>query len=212
MQELQPFSPETLPADIALKELVGSNIYLLGHGTTTHELANLATTAGLYTRHTDLSSTAYGLETLADNPEATKHDMGLIKKWPHRDAKYIVVLGVERLKGEDVPHRRYIQSIVQPRPQEDEYDATHGQPYVIDKKFIAGYFDVEQDTFIPNSAYDPTYDPRLLDTTVNDDIQREHNTVDPLTWLSAAYTEDAQHDAPPPPTAQPSEDDEDPHV
>ena len=178
MYESQIAIPESLPAAVALEELVNSNAYLFGHGTMSRESANGAVSDGLRSRHTDLMSTAYGLEATADNPDAAVHDMALLREWPHYNAKYIVIIGIERLTGDDIPHRRYLQSIMQPRPAGEDFDEAYGEPYVVGKKFVAGYFDMNEGIFVPNATYDPKYDAGLLETTVNDDIQKERNPVD----------------------------------
>jgi hypothetical protein len=186
MNEPKPTTPESIPAETALEELVNSNVYLFGHGTPSQDSAQAAIAGGLLTRHTDLMSTAYGLETVAENPDAADHDMALLRDWPHHRMPYVVLLGVQRLEGDQIPHRRYLQSIVQPRPPEDEYDKDYGRPYVIDKKFVAGYFDAHTGAFTPNDTYDPTYDNSLLTTTVNEDIQNEKNPVNALAAMGMA--------------------------
>lgn len=181
-------APETLqhdvePMDEALTRLIGEEIYLFGHGTVQQENAADILTNGLDTRHEDLFSTADHLPTLADDPEAFVHNKETLEHWPHLGAQYVVVLGVERLQGEQVPHRRYLQSIVQPKPDAEHVNDAYDQPYAIDSRFIAGYFNAVDGTFIKNIAFDPHYDPALLATTVNPDIRRELDARNPLDML-----------------------------
>ncbi len=194
MHEPLSVKPEVISATTALEGLVNSNVYLFGHGTIQRDRAEAVINDGLYTKYEDLSSTALGLETVVDDLDAAEHDMALLQAWPHHNLKYIVILGIERLEGDQIPHNRYLQSVVQPRPSRDEYDETYGEPYVVDKKFVAGYFNMNDGTFTPNSTYDPLYDPKLLDTTVNMDIVRQRNPTDPLEWLGRSAVGDAVQD------------------
>ena len=174
----EPHIAEAESADEALRRLVDSNIYIFGHGTLTLDAAEGSVADGLHTRHTDLFSTAEGLPTVAENPRAFEHNREMLWHWPHHDAQYVVVLGVERLEEDDIPHRRYLQSIVQPR-QGSDADNEYDKPYIVDRRFVAGYFDTARNIFVRNPDFDPHYDPALLQTTVNYEIQRELHPVDP---------------------------------
>jgi hypothetical protein len=175
--EPQPIATEELPADVALELLAHHSIYLMGHGTGREEDARNIIKDGLYTRHADLSSTAYGLETIAENPAASDHNKSLLQAWPQHNLKYVVTLGVERLPESEIPNDHYLESIVQPRNEAHNVDSEHGT-YLIGRNFVAGYFDVEKDTFIPNPEYNPRYDPHLLDTAVNLEVQKWHGGQD----------------------------------
>lgn len=171
--------PETDPVTEALSGLVGRNLYLMGHGS--HPEAAAATmTEGLHSKHTELFSTVLGMESLSDDNDAVAHNMALLRQWPHLNSKYIVIVGVERLTEDEIPHRRYLQSIVQPREHGEEEDEQYGSPYVVPSRFVAGYFDMVSEKFVQNPDFNPRYDPNLLATTVNDEIRNERDTVDPL--------------------------------
>jgi hypothetical protein len=159
------------PTDEALERLINDKIYLLGHGTVEQKSAEGALKDGLQTRHTDLFSTANGLSTLADDPNAFEENKTAIEHWPHLDAKYVVTIGIERLEGDHIPHRRYLQSILQPKARGE--DKAYEARSVIDRRFIAGYFDATNNTFVNNPSFDPHYDPALLETTVDEVIRRE---------------------------------------
>lgn len=176
-QENIPVTDEIISTEEALKDLVSKNIYLFGHGTGSEDNASNAVKEGLHTKYDDLYSTVLGMEGLADNPDAYDHDLALIKNWPHYGLKYVVMLGVERLQDEQIPNRRYLDSIVQPRPGQENFDPSYGLRNTIDPRFIAGYFDVAGNRFIANPSFDPTYDSNLLETTVNNHIQRERNPM-----------------------------------
>lgn len=173
MTRPEALTPKIEPADEALNRLVNSKIYLFGHGTPTQEWAASSIADGLHTRHTDLFSTAAQLPVMAEDPDAFERNKATLAQWPHHDAQYVVALGVERLEGEAVPHRRYLQSIVQPREGAEDVNDAYGAPYAINRRFIAGYFDAAEGTFTNNPDFDPHYDPALLETTVNQDIERE---------------------------------------
>jgi len=207
MHEPKPILPETIPAATALEQLSTANIYLFGHGTAALERAETASVDGLRTKYADLMDTAYELETVAESPDAAAHNLTLLHDWPHHGMRYVVIIGVERFKAADVPHRRYLQSIVQPRPTEDTYDETYGQPYVVPAKFVAGYFDTQEDKFTPNVAYDPSYDSGLLETTVNEDIQRERNPINALAAMGMLDSTPAQAERPPEPHSDDQEED-----
>lgn len=119
MTELLKAKPESNvePADEALLRLTKDKLYLFGHGTLEEGSARGVLEDGLETRHTDLFSTADGLSTLADDPNAVAENKAAIENWPHLGAKRIIVIGVERLDPENIPHQRYLQSIVQPKPE-----------------------------------------------------------------------------------------------
>jgi hypothetical protein len=166
-----PLIGNVLPTDLALLNLVADeHLHIFGHGTATQSSALGSINKGLYLNSAHLWSTAIGMVSTTDNPNAYEANKVLIENWPHHNQRFVVILGVERLKLEDVPHRRYLQSIVQVRKDITEANDTHGSPYVINPRFIAGYFNVVADIFVVNPNFDPRYDVALLETTADDKI------------------------------------------
>lgn len=160
-----PEGIEAMSANEGLEHLVRMNVYLYGHGTAAAEHVDDMLQNGFQLSAPDLHSTALAMPTEADNPDAFTVNMAQLSEWPHRGHKTIVMLGVERLEDEQVPNRRYVQSIVQENPGVERN--SYGHRYTIDPRFVAGYFDMAQNSFVPNPNFDPHYDPKLLETTAD---------------------------------------------
>lgn len=56
-----------------------------------------------------------------------------------------------------------MDAIVQKRPAVDLESSTT-QRYIVDQRFVAGYFDVDRDVFCPNPHFDPTFNKELLES------------------------------------------------
>lgn len=182
MSEKQKSKVESVrpqPMEAALEQLLGDEkLYVFGHGTADESTAEVITKEGLHLRSAHLWSIVAGLPEKTDDKSdhiatATK----MIENWPHLALGYVVAVGVERLPADKIPHRRYLQSIVQNRPNAQEIDERYGERYTIEPRFVAGYFNAADKTFMPNPNFDPTYDPSLLETTADDDIRRERNPL-----------------------------------
>lgn len=169
---------EPLPADGALEQLIHKNLLLYGHGTPQEEGATAILHEGLGMSVPDLGSTATGMSTAEDRPDAFETNKKLIESWPHRDHKFVVMIGVERFPDEDIPHRQYMNAIVQEKPgAKKEF---FSQDYFVDPKFIAGYFNTERDEFVPNPNFDPSFNPDLLKTTPDMHFAMRQRTMDDL--------------------------------
>jgi hypothetical protein len=167
---------EIIAKDIALRELTDDpNLYIFGHGTPIIEHAQGTLRDGLRLRKPDLWSTVLGMKSTVEDPTAAQENATLLEQWPHKNHRFVAMLGIQRLRGEDIPHRRYLQSVVQPRTDISEGDREFGEPYVIEDRFVAGYFDMDAGTFTRNPSFDPHYDTHLLETTADFDITLERN-------------------------------------
>lgn len=172
-QDREPvFATDTLSTQAALEKLTGMNVHLFGHGTISRETADSILQEGLGVDKPSINSTAYGMFTEADGLDAVDRNRKMLDHWRHKVRRHVVVLGVERLPVDKIPHIRYIQAVLQDNPVDREGPRPHG-PYVVDRRFVAGYFDVEGDTFVPNPDFDPRFDPALLETTADIGIQME---------------------------------------
>lgn len=160
-----PQQNEPIPFQEALQGLMEQDVHLYAHGTSTEELAKIIMTEGLGLTKPALSSTTYGLERTDHNPNALKDNMRVIRRWPHRNYPFVIIIGVERLAADNVPHARYTHSIVQPTGGKTDDGIPSGWRYTVSPCFVAGYFDVDADSFFPNPDFNSTYDPALLETT-----------------------------------------------
>lgn len=177
----------TQPMEAALERLLNDdNLYVFGHGTADESFAQAIIQDGLHLSSANLWSTVAGLPEKTDETDHLDTAKKMIEDWPHLALGYVVAVGVERLPVEKIPHRRYLQSIVQDRPHADAIDERYGQRYTIEPRFVAGYFNARAKTFVPNPNFDPTYDPALMETTADDDINRERDAVPVLEWMGAA--------------------------
>lgn len=190
MSDQQKHSIETTkpqPMEVALERLLNDDtLYVFGHGTSAESDAEAIIQDGLHLSSANLWSTVAGLPEKTGESDHLSAAKKMIEDWPHRALGYVVAVGVERLPDEKIPHRRYLQSIVQDRPNAGEIDKHYGQRYTINPRFIAGYFKASAKTFMPNPNFDPTYEPSLLETTADDDINRERNAVPFLEWMGGA--------------------------
>ena len=192
-----PLTGNELSTDVALHRLVDDeNLYVFGHGTATQSNALGSISEGLRLKSAHLWSTVLGIESTVDDPGAYEKDKALLEGWPHHNTRFVVMLGVERLSPEDIPHRLYLQSIVQDRKDIDipETNDTYKSPYVIKSRFVAGYFDLDADIFVGNPDFDPHYDTGLLETTADDDILRERNSISMLELMGQAAVGEIHHE------------------
>ncbi len=188
--DLESIQPQSI--EEGLRQLLGrEDLYVFGHGTSSKEKAESILKEGLRLTQPSFWTTVVGLETLQEDPDALSKALKVLSDWPHYHLKYIVALGVERLKPDDIPHRRYLQSIVQDREHQGTIAPQYGQPYTINPKFVAGYFNMNTSQFIPNHGFNPVYDPALLETTPDIDIARERDAVPLLEWMGGTATADS---------------------
>lgn len=184
----------TEPLDEALERFANStDMDVLGHGTLSRESAESIFKTGVKSTNRNLYETAVPLSGLAQDEDAVAKNKDLIEHWPHRNAKYVVILGVTHPSEEDNPGYHYMQSIVQPDPEKVD-DGYYQNTGVIPNRFVAGYFDTTNDTFVRNPEFDSHYDPALYKTTADAEIRRildadpSANPVDALMGHAATKT------------------------
>jgi hypothetical protein len=160
-----------IPADVAIHAIsTDEGTLYYGHGTSSIDRAEGVVAEGLHLRSGDFLSTTYGLASTSNSPLAVERNTDTLNNWRHHNFKTIVILGVEQLaKDQMQPGINHAHAIVQKR--EGTYDALYGLGHTIDKRFIAGYFDMTQGIFRANPDFDPSYDPKLLETTTDLSIQ-----------------------------------------
>lgn len=166
-------TPETLPLHSAIERFsTRGDIHVFGHGTPTELSAQGIVNEGLRLKVPDLFSSVVGLENIKTNPNAVEYNVRMIEN-AHKGHRFFVILGVQRYADpEDIPHNRYLSSIVQP-----EIDENNEEIHRVDNRFVAGYFDADTNLFVVNPDFDPRYDPELMLTT--SDMVIEERRIDP---------------------------------
>lgn len=204
--------PIAEPLDEALERLTNNtNMDILGHGTPAKEFAESIFKTGVKSTNRNLYETAVPLPNINQDQDAVAKNKALIEGWPHRNAKYVVILGVTR-PSEEHPGYHYLQSIVQPDPEQPD-DGYYSETGVIPNRFVAGYFDTTNDTFVHNPDFDPHYDPALYQTTADGEIRRILDWVDPRsTSMGSAAVKHAEPEVVKPSVTSPEPLSDDDHV
>jgi hypothetical protein len=126
-----------------------------GHGTS-ERCADSIMREGLYARESDLSSTT--IQLCDCGSPAMGECIDMVLNWPHRNYKCIFVVAIPNPKPDEKGGLHYFNSVFEELEENKKIDIgiqDADKNYIIPRRFIIGYIDIENGRFVENLGYNP---------------------------------------------------------